>query len=305
MLAAVASLASVPAEAVTIGRSASFSRPASTFKAPSISDPSRVGGGSNVGVAKPDVMAKARGTSTVPAPSYQQNYQTPLPLTNQNNGSGFGSSFAGSLGGSLLGSVIGNSISRPSTTVVTQPAGTTAYAAPAGAPVVYTTSGYGVFSFLGDLVLLILAGAGIYFAYRWIKNRNTPANVISKFTGSTTSSNPEFSAKSIPGMFTATESKADNSMVTKFLQIQTAFAMHRREALAGLVTAELLQQLIFAGSPAPANIKNVSYYEVDSWKDKKSVRFQALDLTTAQAIDEVWHFTLVDNQWMLEGIEQV
>ena len=303
-------------EAASIGRS--VSRPVvSSVKASSTTIASKgISGGGSMGVSKPDVMAKARVPSTVPQPSYQQNYATPVPKVyqplQQQQPAGLGAvggSFVGSLGGSLVGSMLGNAISRPQ-----QPAyaTTTSQQVPvpqqaAGVVAYQNTSSYGLFSLLSDLLLLAFLVFLIYLAYKWYSKRNKDeasklVRVVkekyNKAEDTITSFNTsKTSLTSVP--------EASLEQFEMFTKIQTAFSTHDRVALSSMLTKAMLDQVTFEGMPSLASFKNIQAQELDNWKFAKSIRYKALDLETNEQLDEVWHFKLENNQWMLEGIEQV
>lgn len=231
-----------------------------------------------------------------PRPTTTPSYSAPAPTvthsTSGSSGGGFWSSFGGAAAGSLVGQAIGGGIGHGGggTTVVNAggsgavPVASTGAVVAGAAPVVVASPGPSVASILASVLLwLILAGAiallvwfmvRVYKAARQERMQESPA--------------------ALPF-----------SPVSRFLEVQRAFAAKDVPALRALLGPDLIDQTL-ADLPEEATtpkLAGISYTVADASDGVISIHFKADDLMDNTKLDEVWHFTRVGGSWVLNGID--
>lgn len=301
---ALVALSSLPADAATVGRSASASMSRST----------------SIGMSRPAITNSYRATPS-PTPSYTASKPTSIPTYSpsastyrpaaapaQNvvsssavqhiSSPGLGSTFLSSLGGSFAGSMLGNLISGPhgsaGTTVVNAGAPAAASsAAPAvmaagmpapvqGSTVVIQESSS---SWFWWLVLFAAFFAVGFFVYRaFLRARENHATF-------------DTSDDDYP---------IDFSLVERFLQINRAMAKRDSDTLSCLVSADMLGNMAALFPDEPYDFRALVAYEVidlDKRDGLMSVLYTGEDLHDKGPINEVWHYKRHGDAWLLAGVE--
>lgn len=202
------------------------------------------------------------------------------------------------MGGAVVGSVVGNALSNnhSNTTVVTGGGAAPVAAAPAQvvspgveyaapATVVATQQSSSSFassiwSFLFGLIGLVLIAGLIWFVVSVIRRYRSERAV-------TTSTLPF-------------------SPVSKFLEVQRAFAAKDALALRNLLGGDMYEQILadLPDEPAESKLTGISYEVLDIDGDVISIAFKADDLMDNTKLNETWHFVREGKAWVLNGIEQ-
>ena len=205
------------------------------------------------------------------------------------------------MGGALVGSMVGNALTNnhgSNTTVVTGggavPVAAAPVAAQAGAPVVEyaapatvvataqptTSISSSIWGFLSGLIGLVLIAALIWAVVSFVRRYRSERAV--------TTSNLPFSP------------------VSKFLEVQRAFAAKDALALRGLLGEDMYDQLMadLPNEPTESKLVGISYEVLDIDSDVISIAFKADDLMDNTKLNETWHFVRDGKAWVLNGIEQ-
>lgn len=281
----------------TSAMAGSFSRGGGSFSR-SFSSPSPA---RSIGMSRPSVAPSysrpaAPPSYTPPRPTTTPSYSAPATTvthsTSGGSGGGFWSSFGGAAAGSLVGQAIGGGIGHGGGTTVVNaggsgavPVASTGAVVAGAAPVVVAASpGPSVASILASVLLwLILAGAIALLV--WFMVRVYKAARQERMQESPTS---------LPF-----------SPVSRFLEVQRAFAAKDVAALRALLGPDLIDQTL-ADLPEEATtpkLTGISYTVADVSDGVVSVHFTADDLMDNTKLDEVWHFTRVGGSWVLNGID--
>lgn len=335
---ALASMAHVEAKSFSSSRSSfSTSRSSAPSIKPSYSAPSRIGGGTSVGMRRPDVMPNTRPAQPAAVMTPAQVSQRPTTGYSSNNygssssyrgssGSSAGGSFMAGLGGGLVGgmfgSMIGNALTSPhhvaapvAAAGIPQGVVSPGYPgmAPAIAPMASTSSMLG--SIVGIIVNLLLIAALLYLAYWLFKKARTHLSKINDKSTSKTSVSQIDSvsyptSKSTPTLAPYNSVSPSLPIIT-FFGIQNAFAQGNREQLAKMLGPDMVEALEVLPEPNPGashTISGLSYEVLDEGPLLTSIRYMGRDTNPLDGgpLDEVWHFVKTnDGQWVLNGVEQV
>jgi hypothetical protein len=299
---ALVALSSLPADAATVGRSASVSMSRS----------------SSIGMSRPAITNSYRATPS-PTPSYTASKPASSPTysppastyrpaaapaqhvvsssaVQHVSSPGLGSTFLSSLGGSFAGSMLGNLISGPhgsaGTTVVNAGAPAAASsAAPAvmasgmpasaqGSTVIIQESSSSWFWWLVLFASFFAIGFFVYRAFvRARENRES---------------------------FDDDDYPIDFSLVDRFLQINRALAKRDPDTLSRLVSADMLGNMAALFPDEPYDFRALVAYEVidlDKRDGLMSVLYSGEDLHDKVPINEVWHYKRHGDAWLLAGVE--
>lgn len=195
------------------------------------------------------------------------------------------------MGGSFVGSMIGNSLfgghgGGGGTTVVNNGGGGGAIpAAAAGGTMVAAAPSMSPSAWLWQvlvcIMLIAIIGALVWFiiaTIRAVKNKRM-----------------EDDPEALPF-----------SAVSRFLEVQKAFAAKDVQALRTLLGPELIEQVLadLPEEATTAQLVGICYNVVDATKNIISIRFQAEDKMDGTRLDEVWHFSRMGGVWVLNGIDQ-
>lgn len=317
------------------GFSSSRSISSSSYSAPKVSTPSYSGGisgGKSVGMSRPDVVAKVAPKPVAPAPSAAPAYSyrpaaaaaapavsapaAHAPVAAVSSSPGLGSTFLASAGGGLVGSMLGNAISGNhggGTTVVNnggpggpsgssggsldpsiQPAaGALAAAAPtsahAASPVMSSWSW--AWEILGAIFLIAILVSAAIIGYRLVKRLRKSAA----------------EEKWRERMSKLVNDPLPFGPVARFHAVQDAYFSGSPDPLRDLLGPNMLAQALKSAplEPRETSFASISYEVADRSENMISIHFRGHDLLDDTQINELWHFAKIDDQWLLEGIDQV
>ena len=330
-----ARLGSAPSSgsAVSISKSAPAARPAATA-------PSRAGAGGNIGMSRPDTVAKASsgtvrygnvGAAPSSAPSSAYGYApagsyAPAPAAAPPRGYTGAQVAMAAAGGAVAGAVLDRALANNNPPAAAYPSanygGGYAPAAPAApasgagpAYAGYASSPSSGMGFFGTLLALLAAGGIGYGLYRMFSARQSPAFAGAGFPAANSG-------------YAYDERESDLAMARElisgapsvFRSLQSANNTGDQAAFARLCTPELAQalseQIQGRAGFADTRVHSVQVagnqaldFEKGSCGYTASIHFIASVSENGQSpeqVSEVWHFTRQSSAapWLLAGIEQ-
>lgn len=281
----------------------SISRGGGSFSR-SVSSPAR-----SIGMSRPTVTRPAT------SPSYAPGYSTPRPTTTPTYSGpapmaaathapvvapSTGSTFLSSMGGSFVGSWLGSSIGSShggGTTVVNNggaggvPGGAVLGGVPGAAgPVVVAQAApsFSLAGFLANALVCILLAAAIgglvWFLWGLVKSKRREMQALA---------------------FSDSPQDLPFGPISRFLELQRAFASKDTTTIRAYTTSDLGEQLVH-DLPAEATsmtLKSITYDVLDVGARVLSIRHTAIDTQDDTLVDEVWHYTKDHGTWLLAGIE--